>query len=93
MNGTQKIKIAVGAVFLCGLLTLSGCFFEILSWSPDGRFLVTPGPKEGTLSRYDTQSGKTEELVIQRLNDGKGNPCPPRSCPVVICRTGKASSC
>ncbi len=71
MKGKQGFKIALGAVFFCGLLTLSGCFFEILSWSPDGRFLVTPGPKAGTLLRYDTQSGKTEELTIQRLAEGK----------------------
>lgn len=71
MNNMQRIKIAVGAVLFCGLLALSGCFFEILSWSPDGRFLVTPGPKAGTLLRYDTQSGKTEELAIQRLAEGK----------------------
>jgi Tol biopolymer transport system component len=76
MNSMQRIKIAVGAVFFCGLLTLSGCFFEILSWSPDGRFLVTPGPKMGILLRYDTQSGKTEELAIQRLAEGKREPLP-----------------
>jgi len=76
MNSVQRIKIAVGAVLFCGLLTLSGCFFEILSWSPDGRFLVTPGPKAGTLLRYDTQSDKTEVMTIQRLAEGKREPLP-----------------
>ncbi|HUT24048.1 MAG TPA: hypothetical protein VM492_06890 [Sumerlaeia bacterium] len=56
------------AALLIVALSLAGCFCEVVSWSPDGRFVAFAEHGEGDgdfkLWRWDSRTGKTEDLAI-----------------------------
>lgn len=67
------LKRVCAITMLCLALSMSGCLFEQVSWSPDGRYVVfTSGSDEETkvLWRWDSETGRTEELVPHQTSGG-----------------------
>ena len=87
-NWQSKIKYThYGlAVVLLFAALLGGCFFERLSWSPDGRYLVFTGGEDGKLWRWDSETEKTEELILQLASENSLDPPKAVEQNVVACR-------
>jgi len=55
------LTIGVGLV----LLAFTGCFFEKIAWSPDGRYVVYSDYDKGKLWRWDSQTGETQAVPLR----------------------------
>lgn len=55
------------------ILMLTGCYDQLVSWSPDGRYILYSIPDETTLWRWDSKTGKAEEIKLL-VRKGSGKP-------------------
>lgn len=60
--------ILTGIIFM-----LTGCYDQLISWSPDGRYVLYSIPEETELWRWDSKTGKTEEIKLL-IRKGSGDP-------------------
>ena len=64
-NVRKRVKtgltIGVGLV----LLVFTGCFFEKITWSPDGRYVVYSDYEKGKLWRWDSRTGETQAVPLR----------------------------
>ena len=82
MMHAKRIYIGiVGLVIIA--LAAAGCFFERISWSPDGRYVAFADHEGGNLWRWDSQTGRTEEISLSIPREWSG------AVPV----TGKVMAC
>lgn len=61
---------AVAALLVTALLT--GCFFEKIAWSPDGRFAYFTGHEESGFWVWDSETGLTKEVELRVALGGLG---------------------
>jgi hypothetical protein len=57
-------RIGLGALGLL-ILAATGCLWDLVSWSPDGRFIAFVDKGSGELWRWDTQTESVQRLTME----------------------------
>jgi len=61
---SKKKKMLGWAGLVAFMAILTSCFYETLSWSPDGRYLAFAAGDAGKLLRWDSQTETMEEIKV-----------------------------
>jgi len=63
MKSRVKAGLMIGVWMV--LVAFTGCFFEKITWSPDGRYVVYSDYDKGKLWRWDSQTGETQAVPLR----------------------------